>query len=271
MSAPLSPLAAPAAWDDVANGYETDIAPVLSHYSREALRLAGVRAGMNVIDVAAGPGTLALPAAAAGAHVTALDFSPAMTSLLERRIATEGLGGITPLVGDGIALPFPDAAFDAGFSMFGLMFFPDRAKGFAELRRVLKPGAKAVVSSWVPMPRVPLMLATFSFLGQQLPDLMPPHPPPPVLSDAATCEAEMAAAGFAHVRVTEHTAAFTAGSVAEFAASLRRSNATMASLARRAGDRWAAAEARLLAHLAGQFDEGPLSMPMTALLTCGTR
>ena len=34
--------------------------------------------------------------------------------------------------------------------MFGLMFFPDRAKGFAELFRVLRPGATAVVSSWAP-------------------------------------------------------------------------------------------------------------------------
>jgi len=43
--------------------------------------------------------------------------------------------GVTAQVADGQALPFADGEFEAAFSMFGLMFFPDRAKGFAELRR----------------------------------------------------------------------------------------------------------------------------------------
>ena len=99
-----------------------------------------------MLDVAAGPGTLAFIASAAGAHVTAIDFSPDMIDRLRARSVREGVQ-IEARVGDGQALPFDDATFEHAFSMFGLMFFPDRAKGFRELCRVLVPGGRAVVSS----------------------------------------------------------------------------------------------------------------------------
>ncbi len=271
IKSPVSPLAAPAAWDRVAAGYETDIAPVFEDYAREALRIAGVRPGMSVVDVATGPGTLATLAVKDGAKVSAVDFSEEMISLLHQRIATESLAGITALAGDGMALPFADASFDAGFSMFGLMFFPDRAKGFAELLRVLKPGARAVVSSWVPMTRVPLMIATFGFLGEQFPDLMPPKPLPPVLSDVESCRTEMTTAGFIDVQAIEHTATIAAPSMTDLVASFMRSNAVVAGLAHRAGDRWQGTEDKLLARLVEQFGPGEQTMFMTALITSGTR
>ena len=268
---PASPLTAPTAWDRVAAGYETDIAPVFEDYANEALRLAGVEAGMRVVDVAAGPGTLAAIAAKAGASVSAIDFSEEMITRLERRIREENLANVSATVGDGMALPFDDASFDAGFSMFGLMFFPDRARGFSELLRVLAPGAKAVVSSWVPMTRVPLMLATFSFLGEHLPELMPAKPLPPVLSDAVGCRSEMTAAGFTNVEVIEHSASFLMPSMSDLVASFARRNAVVAALAHRAGDRWHGTEDLLLARLVEQFGAGEQTMSMTALITTGTR
>jgi SAM-dependent methyltransferase len=45
-------------------------------------------------------------------------------------------------------LPFPDASFDAIVCQFGVMFFPDRAKAFAEARRVLKPGGSYLFNAW---------------------------------------------------------------------------------------------------------------------------
>ena len=86
-----------------------------------------------LLDVAAGPGTLALQAARRGARVTATDFSPAMVETLRARASSEGLSGITTEVADGQNLPFPNASFDVACSMFGLFIFPDRARGFAEL------------------------------------------------------------------------------------------------------------------------------------------
>lgn len=269
--APKSPLAAPDAWNRVVDGYVTDVAPVLAHYAAEALRLADVRPGMSILDVAAGPGTLAVQASKLGAQVSAIDFSTEMIDRLQKRTALENLQGITAALGDGMALPFADASFDAGFSMFGLMFFPDRARGFAELLRVLKPGAKAVISSWVPMTNVPLMAATFAVIGEHLPDLMPAKPIPLALSDPAACRDEMTAAGFVDVEITEHTASYTAPSTVELVTSFERSNAAIASLAARAGDRWAAARAALLEKLTAQFGPGQQTMSTTALLTSGAR
>ena len=94
--------------------------------------------GSRIVDVACGPGTLSVLAAQAGHQLDALDFSRPMITKLTERMMALGVRAIKSHVGDGQALPFPDGTFDAGFSMFGLMFFPDRAKGFAELRRVLR-------------------------------------------------------------------------------------------------------------------------------------
>src|SRR5699024_11098930 len=98
-----------------------------------------------VLDVACGPGTLTLLAAAAGATVTALDFSSPMIAQLRTRAAALDLASAVEVhEGGGQRLPFASAVFDAAFSMFGLMFFPDRHAGLRELARVLKPGCPAL-------------------------------------------------------------------------------------------------------------------------------
>jgi len=100
--------------------------------------------------------------------VSAVDFSPAMTERLRARSAAERWQGVTAVVGDGMALPFGNNLFDAAFSMFGLVFFPDRARGFLEMKRVLKPGCPAVISSWVPISQVPIFASTMSILSELL-------------------------------------------------------------------------------------------------------
>ena len=104
--------------------------------------VAGVGAGQSVLDVACGPGTLAFLAARRGAEVMAVDFCAGMIGELAARLA-ETPAAIEARVADGMDLPLESGAFDAAFSMFGLMFFPDRARGFAELHRVLRPGGVA--------------------------------------------------------------------------------------------------------------------------------
>ena len=147
-----SPLAAPGPWDLVAPAYSVDLVPQFENYSREALQLAALAPSSRIVDVAAGPGTLSILAAKAGHAVAALDFSSKMVAALRSRVEAEGLASrVDAREGDGMALPYEDASFDAGFSMFGLIFFPDRDRGFRELLRVVKPGAPVVVSSWLPL------------------------------------------------------------------------------------------------------------------------
>ena len=49
---------------------------------------------------------------------------------------------------DAMQLPFEDAEFDAVVCQFGAMFFPDKAKAFAEARRVLRPGGVFLFNVW---------------------------------------------------------------------------------------------------------------------------
>jgi len=88
---PPSPLASPEPWDLVADGYVSDNVPLFERFAEEALRFAAVAPGARVLDVAAGPGTLALLAARDGAgSVDAIDFSPEMIARLEARAAAAG-------------------------------------------------------------------------------------------------------------------------------------------------------------------------------------
>src|SRR5438874_1620835 len=84
-----------------------------------AVDLAQLRPNARIVDVACGPGTLALMAARRVAHVDALDFAPDMVKQLEARAAAAKIGNVTARVGDGEALPYPERSFDGAFSMFG--------------------------------------------------------------------------------------------------------------------------------------------------------
>ncbi|MGH7435813.1 MAG: class I SAM-dependent methyltransferase [Polyangiaceae bacterium] len=267
-----SPLAAPHPWDLVAPAYAAELVPEFESFARAALELAAIAPPARVVDVACGPGTLTILAAREGHEVSALDFSPKMVAELRARIDSQGLASkvdVTP--GDGMALPYADASFDAGFSMFGLMFFPDRGKGFRELLRVVKPGAPVVVSSWVPLDRVGFLAAAFAAMNDLLPP--PPGAPPfkPPLAHAEECIAEMRDAGFRDVAVHEVTHQAAVAAIADGWASMVRTSAPFALRKAALGERWAAISSGILEKLRAKLGDGPLSMTMPALVTIGRK
>ncbi len=267
--AETSPLATPGPWELVVDGYTDINVPHFERYAADALRLAGLRSGEHVLDVAAGPGTLALLAART-ARVAALDFAPAMVERLRTRAAAAGVE-VGARVGDGMALPYADGTFDVAFSMFGLMFFPDRARGFGELLRVLRPGGRAVVSAWAPMEREPLLAEFFAALRAELPGLPVGEGRAP-LSAPEDFTAEMGAAGFSDVRVEEVVYAVEADSMAALFDGMCRSAAPMVLLRRRMdAAAWEALSAGLLGRMRARFGDGPQRMRMAALLGCGVR
>jgi demethylmenaquinone methyltransferase/2-methoxy-6-polyprenyl-1,4-benzoquinol methylase len=133
-----------AMFDDVAPRYDLTNA-VLSlgrdrGWRRATAAAVALRPGEVCLDLAAGTGTSsAALARESGATVVACDFSLGMLRVGARR-------GVPHLVaGDGLALPFRDAAFDAVTISFGLRNLHDLDAGLAELRRVTKPGGRLVV------------------------------------------------------------------------------------------------------------------------------
>jgi ubiquinone/menaquinone biosynthesis C-methylase UbiE len=264
-----SPLQTPLPWNLVAGDYAVEIVPEFERFAGEALRLAGTRAGQHIVDVACGPGTLSFLAARAGARVSALDFSPGMLARLHARAEREGIGGIEAREGDGTALPYPDAMFDAGFSMFGLMFFADRAKGFAELRRVVRPGGAVVVSSWLPVARVPLMAEIFAGIQALVPG-MPPSGSDTVLGTPEQYRGEMGAADLRDVEA--HEVLFESGfpSTSEMVASFGRTLAPLVLLKQKIGaEGFLRISDGLCERVTARFGAGPQRIAMGALLGVG--
>jgi len=267
-----SPLATPMAWNLVAEAYEAEVVPQFEAFAEQALSLAAPKPGSRIVDVACGPGTLALLAARSGFEVDAIDFSPEMLARLERRRSALGAPAVNARVGDGQSLPFADATYSAGFSLFGLMFFPDRARGFAELRRVLAPRARAVVSSWQPLDRVPAMAAMFGALQEAL-LRSPGEAAPPVRSAALSteeeCRAEMGLS-FAEVKVHPASISVNHASTAAFWESMARTAAPVVLMRRQLGEqRWAQASSAAEAAVTRALGPGPFTFEMKAWLTVG--
>jgi demethylmenaquinone methyltransferase/2-methoxy-6-polyprenyl-1,4-benzoquinol methylase len=110
-----------------------------------------VSAGDRVLDACCGTGDLAVAARKAGAgEVVGLDFSGPMLERARRKDAE-----VEWVQGDLLALPFEDASFDAATVGFGVRNVDDLAAGFAELRRVLRPGGRVGILE-ITRPRGPL-------------------------------------------------------------------------------------------------------------------
>ncbi len=269
-----SPLATPLPWDLVSSAYNEEVVPQFEHYARDALRLASAPAGSRIVDVACGPGTLSFLAAAGGHRVDALDFSPEMLSYLEARRVRDGNDRITAQLGDGQALPYDDATFGAGFSMFGLIFFPDRAAGFRELRRVLVPGARAVVGSWPRLEDNPVLAAMFGAIRTTLASIMPPSAAQSSaaempLSTEALCKAEMSAA-FANVEVHRIVHVQPAESPDALWDSLKRTMAPIVLMRKNLGDKFAPVDAAARTAIRDAAGPGSIQIELPAWLSVGT-
>jgi SAM-dependent methyltransferase len=129
---------------------------------------AGIKAGDLVLDVAAGSGNAAIPAARAGARVIASDLTP---ELLEtgQKLAAEAGVQLTWETADAEALPYGDSEFDAVLSCLGVMFAPHHQTSADELIRVCRPGGTIGLLSWTPS----------GFIGQMFATMRPYAAPPP--------------------------------------------------------------------------------------------
>ena len=172
-------------------------------------------------------------------------------------------------LGDGQALPWGENEFDAAFSMFGLMFFPDRARGFSELYRVLKPGGIAVVSSWAPFEGI--FASVMAAMREVLPEIPFGSGKGP-LGDPDEFAAELSAAGFDEVKVTPFSHTVSGDVPAEIWAQCQRTTAPIVLLKKRLGDaKWAEVTSGVVARLETQYGTAPVDFSTTAYLGSGKK
>ncbi len=263
MTQNANPLSAAEPWNLVADGYAETNMRVFELFAEEAIAASQLKPGAVVLDVACGPGTLALKVARTASKVHGIDFSESMLAIFRKKIEQSGHGNITLHCGDAQALPYADATFDAAFSMFGLMFFPDRKRGFAEIYRTLKPGGSIAVTSWAPVDQSPAMQTMFGALRAIKPDLPQPQRSVTTLENPDVFKQEMEDAGFRNVEVRSVTKAFPVGTTAEFWDNMVRGSAPILMMKKSLGEElWREKEKVALAWLEETLPT--LKMPLTS-------
>lgn len=129
--------------------YETHLVPLIFEpYAADLAKRLGERRLSQVLEVAAGTGVVTRALASVlpqSVSIVATDLNQAM---LDQAAAVGTRRVVQWRQADAMQLPFPDATFDAVLCQFGVMFFPDKAKAFAEARRVLKPGGLLAFNVW---------------------------------------------------------------------------------------------------------------------------
>ena len=128
-------------------GDYADVAAFLEPHAETLASAAGIRPGMEVLDVAAGNGNFAIAAVRRGARVIASDLTPRMLELGQARTEANGLA-MDWVAADAEDLPFSSNRFDVVGSVFGAMFAPRPDRVASELFRVAKPGGTVAMANY---------------------------------------------------------------------------------------------------------------------------
>jgi len=268
-----NPMSSPDPWTLVAEGYVIETQPAFEQYCRAALQQAGFDGGGSVLDLACGPGTLSLLIQHEVDEVHGVDFSPGMLDCFNREITQRGITNISTYHMDGQNLDFADNSFDWAFSIFGLMFFPDRAKGFGEILRTLKSGGRVAVTSWAPVAYSSVMQMMFGAMGAAFPK-KPESNSNSVLTleDPDNFKREMQQAGFTDVSVTPFDGYWEVQDIDSFLDGMVRGSAPIVLLKNQLGEVvWAEKRAIMRDFLCDNLTKLPAMLNSRAWIGTGTK
>jgi ubiquinone/menaquinone biosynthesis C-methylase UbiE len=183
--------------------YDRYLGPLLFEpYAAIVAQRAQVLQPKRILEVAAGTGivTAALQRALPNAEIVATDLNPAMLEIAAGKVPPES---VRFQAADALDLPFGEGEFDLVVSQFGVMFYPDKAKGNSEARRELREGGTYLAVIWDRLDRNPVSHK----LAEILADEFPEDPPrfleraPFGYADQAQIERDMRAAGFNDIAI----------------------------------------------------------------------
>ncbi len=241
--------------------YDRHLVPLIFEpYAADlARRMAALSPGA-VLETAAGSGVLtraAVPRLTAGADYVATDLNQPM---LDHARSRQPDAAVAWQQADALALPFGDDRFDVVLCQFGVMFFPDRVAGFAEARRVLRPGGSFLFNSWDRIEHNEFADAVTRAAAEMFPDDPPrflartPHG----YHDADRIGADLQAAGFTGIEVETVTETSRAAGPRDPALAYTQGTPLRNEIEARDAARLGEATDRAEAAIRARFGDGPV-------------
>ena len=193
----------PFEWDLASNDYLQQIGPRLTRdYAGDLIERMNLSPECSVLEVAAGTGELTIEMAVRAKTILATDISDEMLGALQGRLQKRRINNVLTSKMSGELLDCASSSFDRAVCMFGIMLFEAPIKGLQELRRVLRPTGRAVISVWSTPDHFEMMQLFASAVAGLCPDQKPldlTKNPAFTLSDSAKLKTLMKEAGFSNI------------------------------------------------------------------------
>jgi len=256
-------------WERASAHYDDAFGALTRQTAAALLDATRVSAGTKVLDVATGPGPIAGAAAARGAHVVGLDFSPAMIAEAQRRHPA-----VAFREGDAEALPFDTSSVDAVVMNFGLLHLARPDTAIAEAHRVLRSGGRYALTVWAP----PEQALGFGMVLRAVQEhgnpnvTLPEGPPFFRFSDPDEFRATLARAGFSDVDVQTLPLTWRLSSPDDVFDAISRGGVRTAAILRaQTPAALEAVRASVRRGVEAYEKEGAFLLPMPAVLASGTK
>ena len=257
----------------IPENYDRYLGPTFTQpNARELVKRLSVSPGAQVLELACGTGILTrilrdhLPA---DARLIATDLNPPMMDLAAAKFSSEDQ--VDWRQADANDLPFDDSSFDAIVCQFGVMFFPDKARAFAESHRVLKPGGQLLFNVWDSLehndvPRVGREVVS-SFFDNDPPTFFNV---PFSFYDRDEIRSLLEGAGFTDIEITALPMEATAPSAADLAIGLVEGNPILTAIQERMPERIPEIRNAVAEAVRAQFGDAPVRARMQAII-CSAR
>jgi ubiquinone/menaquinone biosynthesis C-methylase UbiE len=249
---------------DAVSLYERYLVPrIFEPFARRLVEAAELAPEDRVLDVGCGTGIAARIAAerpGAVGRIVGVDLAPRFLACARAAAAHQPIAWIEADAQD-LAI-FAEGSFDVALCQQAFQFIPDRARAAAAMRRVLRPGGRAVVSVWTDFEETPGHVA----LAAAIEEILGAEAAAPIrlaifgLSDGAALAESFRGAGFTEVSVVRHRLSIAYGSTEDLAREF--AGAMFEDESRETIDRIASLTARALAPHAEP--SGHIRLPMTA-------